>query len=60
MPTITLEVFNSGMKSQDPPHTTICVVGLGYVGYPLACAFADKIQTIGYDKVRDGCVYRTL
>lgn len=37
------------MKTQYPPHTTICVVGLGYVGYPLACAFAEKIRTIGYD-----------
>ncbi|HIJ07378.1 MAG TPA: hypothetical protein HA365_08840, partial [Methanocalculus sp.] len=37
------------MKSQDPPQTTVCVVGLGYVGYPLACVFAEKIQTIGYD-----------
>jgi len=37
------------MKSQSPPHTTVCVVGLGYVGYPLACAFAEKIRTIGYD-----------
>ncbi len=37
------------MKSQDPTKTTVCVVGLGYVGYPLACAFAEKIRTIGYD-----------
>ncbi|WP_281412415.1 hypothetical protein [Methanocalculus chunghsingensis] len=35
-------MFNSGMKNQDPPHTTVCVVGLGYVGYPLACAFTGK------------------
>ncbi|RQD83226.1 MAG: nucleotide sugar dehydrogenase, partial [Methanocalculus sp. MSAO_Arc2] len=34
-----------------PQHsdTTVCVVGLGYVGYPLACAFAGQIRTIGYD-----------
>ncbi|WP_292616960.1 nucleotide sugar dehydrogenase, partial [Methanocalculus sp. MSAO_Arc1] len=37
------------MESQDPSHTTICVVGLGYVGYPLACVFAEKVRTIGYD-----------
>ncbi len=29
--------------------TTVCVVGLGYVGYPLANAFARHLRTIGYD-----------
>lgn len=28
---------------------TICVVGLGYVGYPLAEAFAGHFPTIGFD-----------
>ena len=28
---------------------TICVVGLGYVGTPLAEAFADHLPTIGFD-----------
>ena len=27
----------------------ICVVGLGYVGLPLAVAFADKFKVIGFD-----------
>jgi len=27
----------------------ICIVGLGYVGLPLAIAFSDKFQIIGYD-----------
>ena len=27
----------------------IGVVGLGYVGFPLACLFAKKYQVIGYD-----------
>lgn len=32
------------------PHQTICVVGLGYVGLPLAHGFAKKgYPTIGYD-----------
>lgn len=33
---------------------TVGVIGLGYVGLPLAVAFADKFETIGYDinKVR--------
>ncbi len=30
-------------------NSTIAVVGLGYVGLPLAIAFGKKIQTIGYD-----------
>jgi UDPglucose 6-dehydrogenase/UDP-N-acetyl-D-galactosamine dehydrogenase len=28
---------------------TVCVVGLGYVGFPLAEAFSRHIKTIGYD-----------
>lgn len=28
---------------------TLCIVGLGYVGYPLAIAFSDHIKTIGFD-----------
>jgi UDP-N-acetyl-D-galactosamine dehydrogenase len=28
---------------------TVCVVGLGYVGYPLAEAFSHHLRTIGYD-----------
>jgi UDPglucose 6-dehydrogenase/UDP-N-acetyl-D-galactosamine dehydrogenase len=27
----------------------VCVVGLGYVGYPLAEAFSRHIRTIGFD-----------
>ena len=27
----------------------ICIIGLGYVGLPLAVAFAKKYQIIGYD-----------
>jgi UDP-N-acetyl-D-galactosamine dehydrogenase len=30
-------------------HTTIAVVGLGYVGLPLAVAFGKMFRTIGYD-----------
>jgi UDP-N-acetyl-D-galactosamine dehydrogenase len=29
---------------------TVGVIGLGYVGLPLACAFSKKFKTIGYDK----------
>jgi UDP-N-acetyl-D-glucosamine/UDP-N-acetyl-D-galactosamine dehydrogenase len=31
------------------PDTTIAVVGLGYVGLPLAVEFGKKFKTIGYD-----------
>jgi len=30
-------------------NTTVCVVGLGYVGTPLAEAFAEHVPTIGFD-----------
>lgn len=30
-------------------ETTLCVVGLGYVGMPIAVAFAEKIKVIGFD-----------
>ncbi|MCR9015463.1 nucleotide sugar dehydrogenase [Aquiflexum gelatinilyticum] len=30
-------------------ESKIAIVGLGYVGLPLAVAFAEKLQTIGYD-----------
>ena len=29
--------------------SNICVVGLGYVGLPLAIAFGKKFKTYGYD-----------
>ena len=36
--------------SFDPQKTTVCVVGLGYVGLPLAEAFSKKhLRVIGYD-----------
>ena len=27
----------------------ICLIGLGYVGLPLAVAFADKFKVVGFD-----------
>jgi len=33
----------------DPQKTTVCVVGLGYVGLPLAEAFSKHLRVIGYD-----------
>jgi len=40
--TLNLDSFNNGTK-------TIGVVGLGYVGLPLACLFARKFKVIGFD-----------
>ncbi|MDC0614593.1 nucleotide sugar dehydrogenase [Schleiferiaceae bacterium] len=33
----------------DPKHIRIAVLGLGYVGLPLAVAFSKKYETIGFD-----------
>ena len=30
-------------------NTKICLIGLGYVGLPLAVAFAEKFQVVGFD-----------
>lgn len=30
-------------------NNTVCIVGLGYVGYPLAEAFSHHIRTMGFD-----------
>ena len=32
---------------------SICVVGLGYVGLPLAVAFAEKFKVIGFDSNKE-------
>ena len=37
------------MVSEDLKDKTVCVVGLGYVGLPLAEAFSQHLKTIGYD-----------
>ena len=31
----------------------ICVVGLGYVGLPLAVEFGKKFETLGFDNVQE-------
>ncbi|MFV9677434.1 MAG: Vi polysaccharide biosynthesis UDP-N-acetylglucosamine C-6 dehydrogenase TviB, partial [Methanosarcinales archaeon] len=30
-------------------NKTVCVVGLGYVGLPLANSFSKHVKTIGFD-----------
>ena len=38
-------------------NTNICLIGLGYVGLPLAVAFAEKFKVVGFDidesRIRD-------
>ncbi|MDD3622994.1 MAG: NAD(P)-binding domain-containing protein, partial [Methanofollis sp.] len=41
------------MVQESLKDKTVCVVGLGYVGLPLAEAFAEKIPTIGYEIVEE-------
>lgn len=41
------------MKGMRTENDYIAVVGLGYVGLPLAVAFADKVKTLGFDTNRD-------
>jgi len=37
------------MVQKSPKSTIVCIIGLGYVGYPLASAFSKHLKTIGYD-----------
>lgn len=41
------------MASKGLRDKTVCVVGLGYVGQPLAEAFSSHLKTIGFDIVND-------
>ncbi|KAF5437499.1 UDPglucose 6-dehydrogenase/UDP-N-acetyl-D-galactosamine dehydrogenase [Candidatus Methanophagaceae archaeon] len=37
------------MREKKMKNKTVCVVGLGYVGLPLANAFSKHVKTIGFD-----------
>jgi len=52
---------SSFMASKKLLNKTVCVVGLGYVGLPLAEAFAEHLRTIGYrrDKKQVDALNRT-
>ena len=41
------------MVSEELKDKTVCVVGLGYVGQPLAEAFSSHLRTIGFDIVSE-------
>ena len=38
------------LKSEFKVDPRVCVVGLGYVGLPLAVALGAKFKVLGYDK----------
>ena len=40
-------------KVTSPEKETICVVGLGYVGLPLACLLSKNFSVLGYDSNRE-------
>ena len=44
---------NSTKESRDVRKSKLAIVGLGYVGLPLAVAFAKKFPVIGFDISRD-------
>lgn len=37
------------LSTSNLSNTSVCVVGLGYVGLPLACLFANKYPVVGFD-----------
>src|SRR6056297_2455617 len=43
------ETGNRSLKLPDIESSRIAIIGLGYVGLPLALEFAKKFQTIGFD-----------
>ena len=45
--------LNSESESISISSTVVAVVGLGYVGLPLAIEFGRFCKTIGYDVVKD-------
>lgn len=48
-----MQTTNLTYNFNDPRTIKICVVGLGYVGLPLARLFSQKYKTIGFDINRD-------
>ncbi len=45
-------MFYTAKMNFSPENVKICVVGLGYVGLPLARLFSTRYKTIGFDKNR--------
>ena len=40
-----MSIYNKIVKKE----ATVAVIGLGYVGLPIALAFAKKVKVIGFD-----------
>ena len=36
----------------------ICVIGLGYVGLPLAHAFSKKYEVVGFERFSERDIYK--
>jgi UDP-N-acetyl-D-galactosamine dehydrogenase len=49
----TKPTLNSALESKNVKSTTVALVGLGYVGLPLADAFSRNNKVIGYDLKTD-------
>lgn len=45
----SLDRFQKGISSMLSPDPRLCIIGLGYVGLPLAAEFGKVIETIGFD-----------
>ena len=45
--------MNTPSPSDRITEATVAIVGLGYVGLPLAVAFGRRLNTIGYDRSPD-------
>jgi len=48
MNTLTIEK-NKAITNLDMPVKKVCIIGLGYVGLPLAVEFGKKYQAVGFD-----------
>lgn len=46
---LRIEMRNSYQRTCDMEAMKICVIGLGYVGLPLARLFSTKYPTVGFD-----------
>ena len=44
-----MDLKNELLKKITDRNATICVVGLGYVGLPLAVSFGKYFNTVGFD-----------
>ena len=48
-----LKISLIGLKNIMRKNTKVSIIGVGYVGLPLALAFSKKFKTIGFDLNKD-------